>query len=259
MRFARAAQGSVDAVSQLVGGQETVGLNHLALAVNPFGFDGIEPGALGRQLAAEEPHALASRFDLLIMGADPGAHGATDVPGGVVPDQQQRRRAVCRQPVTAPGEELRGDGAERTVLDTAQQGSLAPLASVVPGAQQQPIAGQGLGIRVVARDRLLDQAQGLVVRPGVAGGLGYPTPPTLIRKAQGPGRMRPRQTDQAVALTFFRAYSGSGLVIQRLARSQCSPAWARTARIVSPVTRRGVIPWRAASSAAIANVQTLLS
>ncbi len=38
-----------------------------------------------------------------------------------------------------------------------------------------------------------------------------------------------RQADQAVAATFFRAYSGSGLVIQRLARLQPIPSRVTTA------------------------------
>jgi hypothetical protein len=183
MRLARAAQGGMDAVGQFVAGQQAVGFSHLALAMHPFGLDGIKPGAFAGQLAAEEPHPVASRFDLLIVGADPGTHGATDVPGGVVPDQQERGRALRRQPVAAPGKERGGDGAERTVLDTAQQGLVPPLASGIPGAHEQPITGQRLGVRVATRDRLFDHAHRLAARPGMQRGLGDPTPPTLIRKA----------------------------------------------------------------------------
>ena len=42
--------------------------------------------------------------------------------------------------------------------------------------------------------------------------------------------------DQAVAPPFFRAYAGSGLVIQVLARNQRTPSRWRVARTVSPAT-----------------------
>ncbi len=43
-------------------------------------------------------------------------------------------------------------------------------------------------------------------------------------------------------LAFFRAYSGSGLVIQRLARRHDTPMRAKVARIVSSLTRVAVRP-----------------
>src|SRR3712207_7718893 len=46
-----------------------------------------------------------------------------------------------------------------------------------------------------------------------------------------------RQADQAVTRPFFRAYAGSGLVIQRFARFQPIPSRRMAWRIVSPLTR----------------------
>ena len=51
-----------------------------------------------------------------------------------------------------------------------------------------------------------------------------------------------REMDQPVAPLFFRAYAGSGLVIQPCARCQRTPRRLRVAQIVSPVTRSSVIP-----------------
>jgi hypothetical protein len=48
--------------------------------------------------------------------------------------------------------------------------------------------------------------------------------------------MSATQLHLALARAFFRAYSGSGLVIQRLARFQRMPNRKSVARIVSPVT-----------------------
>src|SRR5581483_4859125 len=143
--------------------------------------------------------------------------------------------------------------------DAAQPGLLLPLAGVCPRAHNDPVTRQGFGIGVVFGDRLCDQAQRLVVRPGMAGGRGHAAPPTLVLAAENPSGVGHGQSDQMVALAFFRAYSGSGLVIQCLARNQRPPRWAKTARMVSPVTRRGVIPWRAASAAARSSVHKLVS
>ncbi len=90
--------------------------------------------------------------------------------------------------------------------------------------QQHAVAGQGFGVGIVFGDRLFHQAQRLVrLGPGVQEWLGQPAPPHLIGKAQRPVRVRCGQRDQTVAAPFFRAYSGSGLVIHCLARSQLRP------------------------------------
>jgi hypothetical protein len=68
-----------------------------------------------------------------------------------------------------------------------------------------------------------------------------------------------RQADQAVALAFFRAYAGSVLAIQRLARLQVVPSRAKVARTFSPLLRSGISPVSALTSAISAKVQTLVS
>src|SRR5579883_2336411 len=258
MRFTRTTKDGMHAVRHLVSGQEAVSLRHLALAVDPGGLDRIEPGALDRQGAGEDAHAHAARFDLAIVSAQPGAHLGAAMPGGVVPDQEQGLFAQRLEFLSAPLQELDGQGADGATHDAAQPGLLLALAGRRPRAYDDAVAGQGFGIGVVCGDRLLDQAPGPVFRPGMAGGLSHAAPPTLILEAERPGGMAGRQADQTVALTFFRAYSGSGLLIQRLARNQRTPCWAKTARMVSPVTRRGVMPWRAASVAANSNVHRLV-
>ena len=61
-----------DPLGQLVGTEQTRGLYHLALAVNPFGFDRVEPRALlGQQrqvtILTPEPLTLTSRLCLPIQ------------------------------------------------------------------------------------------------------------------------------------------------------------------------------------------------
>ncbi len=49
MRFIRTAKIGTDPLGQLASDQQPVVLDHVALGMHPFGFDGIEPGTLGGQ------------------------------------------------------------------------------------------------------------------------------------------------------------------------------------------------------------------
>src|SRR5215210_8847610 len=246
------AQGIADPCGQFARRQQAVRLDHLALGVHPLRLDRVEPGALDRQLTDHQAYPLPARLDLPVMGADPGPDLLADVPGGVVPDQQQRRLAARRRRLAAPVEEDGRYRADRPAVEEAQP-DLAQL------GQQQPGAGQGLLVGVVLGDRLLDQPQRPVpVRPGVQGGGRQAAPPDLVLEAEEPVGVGRRPADQAVARPFFRSYAGSGLVIQRLARSQRTPSRSSVVRIVSPLTRAVVNPWLKASSAAKSSVHRLV-
>src|SRR2546430_8378237 len=99
---------------------------------------------------------------------------------------------------------------------------------------------------------------GFGVRPAVLVGLGEATPPDFVAKPQGPRRLGQRPRDQLVAPFFFRAYAGSGLVIQCLARFQDTRKRRRASRMVASLTRRGVRPWAKLTSAASASVHRLV-
>src|SRR5262249_40011215 len=88
--------------------------------------------------------------------------------------------------------------------------------------------------------------------------LGQPTPPDFVAEPQGPRRLGHSPLDELVAPFFFRAYAGSGLVIQCLARFQFTRKRRRARRMVSSLTRRGVRPWAKLTSAAKASVQRLV-
>ena len=255
VRFVRAAEGGADALDQLGGRQQPRRLGHAALAVPPLGLDGVEPRALDRQVAAHDPHPGAGVLDPAVVLLDPGADFLADVPGGVVPDQQQRRLARRPQPGAAPGEILGRERADRAAVDEAQPGLLLPAARPIRPARQQPVAGQRLGVRVALGDRPLDQPQRPIPRrPRGQRGLRQAAPPDLALEAEGPVGAGRRQADQAVAGAFFRAYPGSGLVIQRLARFQPTPRRLRVMRIVSSLTRCGVSPCSKPTSAASSRV-----
>ena len=207
--------------------------------MHPFGLNRIEPGTLGGQQARENADAFATLLDLLVVRMKPGTDQLTAVPGGIVPDQHDNPLARLGELLTAPVQELCGHRAHRPVLHKAQPHLLCRRC----GREVEAITGQGFGIGIIRRDRLFDQPQRLIGgTPGMQGGLAEPTPPGFIEKPDGPVYMSATQLYQAVARAFFRRYSGSGLVIQRLARFQCMPKRKSVARMVSPVTNCGLSP-----------------
>ncbi len=102
MRFIRTAKVGTDPFSQLTSGQQAVMLDHVALGMHPFGFDGIEPRALCGQQERQNANALARLFDLLIVLANPSTNHLTLVPGSVIPDQEPVRLALFEQALAAP-------------------------------------------------------------------------------------------------------------------------------------------------------------
>jgi hypothetical protein len=171
-------------------------------------------------------------------------------PSTVVPNQQQRRHAPGCKPLAAIGQELGGDHAHGTSIDK-------PQPEFVYGWQEQAVGGQGLGIGIMRGDRLFDEPDWLI-RPGLERRLLHARPPGLIAEAECPVGMPCSQPDQPVASPFFRSYSRSGLVIQRLARFQEVPNRMIACRMVSSLTRRPVRPCRKLSSASRSSVQTLV-
>src|SRR5512132_272298 len=74
--------------------QQPVRFGYGSLAMHPFGLNGIQPGASAGQVADHETHPDGASLDLLVVLAEPAPHRLTAVPGGVVPDQQQRGEAL---------------------------------------------------------------------------------------------------------------------------------------------------------------------
>ena len=221
MRFIRTAKVGTDPLSKLLSRQQAIVLDHLALGMHPFGFDGIEPGALGGQQERQNPHAVAGQLDLLIVLADPGANRLTLMPGGMIPDQKPVRLALLLQALTTPVQELRGDSAHGSASHQAQPDLRAVGVLCFPLLPQDTVARQGLGIRISLAPLLLYQTHRLVLAlPGMSMGQGKAAPPHFIAKADGPPGLLAGPSNQAVTSVFFGWYSGSGLVIQCLARFQ---------------------------------------
>src|SRR5918994_1340047 len=258
MLVVRTSEGRADPICQLVGAQQTVGFDHPTLAVYPLGLYGVEPWALFGQQAADDPHPgfATALFDLPVMSGHPLSNLFGDVPGGVVPDQHPNLLARRLELLAAPPKEPRGYRAHGTTVHETHP-HLLKLWHI------KPVAGDGLRIGVVLGDRLFDEAHRRFARiaPAVEGRPRQAAEPGLLQESYRPLGMSRRQANQSVAseASFFLAYSGSGLVIHRLARSQRTPRRSRVARMVSPLTRCVVKPSSKLTKAARSNVHRLVS
>src|SRR5215218_5859689 len=130
MGFMGAAVGIGDALSELVDGEQAVGFDDAAFAMDPGGFDGVEPGALDREVAGDDADPVAVLLDLAVVVPDPGADLLAGVPGGVVPDQEQGFLAGRVELLAAPVQVVDGDGADGTTFDEAQP---HPVGGLVTG------------------------------------------------------------------------------------------------------------------------------
>src|ERR671910_874202 len=255
MLVVRTVEGQTYSLGQLVGAEQAVGFHHPTFAVYPLGFYRIQPRALRRQKAADDPHAAhASFFDLPVVLGDPGAYFFAHVPRGVVPQKHQHLLAHLGEFLRAPRKKLGRHPAYGPSIHETQ-----PRLSFEFG-QIEPVAGDGFRIGVIFCDRLLDEVHRLpFFAKGMHRGQSHSAPPDLVLEAQRPILVELRQAYQPVATPFFLSYSGSGLVIQRLARCQRTPNFlAKVARMVSPLTRSFVRPSSKLTKAAISKVHKLL-
>src|SRR3712207_9578113 len=95
MLLVRTLQCRADPLGQLVGTEHTRGLDHLALAVNPFGLDRAEPRALLGQQTSDDPHSMTTLFDSSVVRTDPAPELTAYVPVGVR-SEERRVGKECR-------------------------------------------------------------------------------------------------------------------------------------------------------------------
>src|SRR5215213_5611199 len=235
--FVSTTEGRANPIGKLVSPEQPLGLDYLAFAVDPLGLYGVEPRTLGGQQDRHYPYPTAAGFDTAVVSGDPLSHPMALVPTSVVPDEKQSFLAPPVELLATPPEEPCGHVANRPAVHEPQPG-LFELRQV------QPVAGEGLRLGIVLRGFFLEEAhRGLrdigprtQRRPLEAG------EPALVLEAQSPLGVAPGEPDQPISSPFLRAYCGSGLSIQRLARSQRTPSLASVARMVSPLTGLCVMP-----------------
>src|SRR5215216_808385 len=250
MLVMRTSEDPADPICEFISTEQPLGLCDLAFAMNPLGLYRIEPRALGRQQARHYPHPTFATtvFELAVVSGDPASHLSAFVPGGIVPDHKQGLLAPLPKPVAAPTEELRAYGAHRPTIHE-------PKPSLCELGQIQPVAGEGLRLRIILSRFLVEEAYRLSgIRPGMHRRPLEAGKPALILETQSPLGMALGQPDQPISIPFFRAYCGSGLSIQRLALCQRTPSLESVARMVSPLTLLSVMPCSKLTSAAIESV-----
>ena len=200
-----------DALDQLLRRKQTIGFHDGSFAMYPLGFDRVEPETLRRQTERQDTHPFAGLLDLLIVFSDPGANDLTDMPRGVVPDQQPGCFALSRQMLAAPVEKLGGDVTYGASGDKTQPHLVTH--GIIGGTSlpKDSIAGERFGIGIAFFPGFFHQMHGLFcVLPRVHTRQGKATPPHLIEEANGPLGLLTGPGDQPVASVFFPGTAGGG-------------------------------------------------
>jgi len=258
MIFVSTSKRLTDSLHQFLCGQDALRFNDAVFAMHPHGLDRIQPRTLDGQRTYDQAHPCALALNLLVMGVQPTLHGGTEMPRGIVPDQGQHPFTKGVGLFAAPFQEAHGQIAHWMPLREAQPDFF--LCRRILPAHQQSVTDQRLRPWGIFRQSLVQQADRLRgLRPNIQVRLSESTPPRFIFKAQDPVGLRASPADQAIPCVFLRAYAGSGLVIQCLARAHFIPNRRSVARIVSPLTCSAVRPCSKLTSAANAKVHTLLA
>src|SRR5829696_3048080 len=252
MLFVSTAEDFANPLGEFVSTEQPLGLNYLAFAVDPLGLYCIEPRALGGQQTTHYQNSMTAGFDTAVVGGDPTSDLMAFMPACVVPDKKQSLLTPLLKPVAAPPKKLRGYGAHGSAIHE-------PQPSFLKLRQIKSVAGEGLRLGIVLSRYFLKKAYRLCgIRPGTQSRPLEARKPSLVLEPHSPLWMALGEEDQPVSSPFFRAYSGSGLSIQCLARSQRTPSRESVARMVSPLTRSLVSPSSKLTSAASLSVQRVL-
>jgi hypothetical protein len=210
------------------------GLSAGPRAMPPCRFKAVEPGALARPLA-QPPTTAAGALDPLVMGLASCLHVTADMPGGMIPDDAERRLACIGPSDSQPPEILGGDMADGLPVDHADQHGL--------GVRPPPsIISEGCGVGSIVACRVLDQAHRIAVCPGMPVRVGHAAPPDVVGAPSHPGGIRVGESDQAIPGCVVRVDCGAGLVSQGWARFPCAPSCCMARRMGASRRGRAVRP-----------------
>src|SRR5829696_74446 len=180
MLVMRTTEDPANPLGKLVSAQQTLGLDHFSLAVNPLGLYGVKPRTLLGQKTTYDSHSgfLPALFDTAIVPAEPAPDLFGDMPTGVIPDQKQDLLLASRlELLRAPRKKLCRYAAHRSAIHESQP-------RIIEFGQIESVAGNGLRLGVVFGDRLLDEAKGLsFFREATQGRQSQPAPPALVLEA----------------------------------------------------------------------------
>src|SRR5215207_11635213 len=99
MLVMRTTKDPTDPIRKLISSQKIVRFHDLALAMNPFGLDGVEPRTLLRKKAAHDPHSsfAATLLDLSVVSSEP----APDLPGDMPARALSQMRSKTFLPISS--------------------------------------------------------------------------------------------------------------------------------------------------------------
>src|SRR5215208_1521784 len=181
MLVMRTTENAAYPLGELVGSQHPVGLYNLALAVDPFRFDGVQPRTLLGQKATYDPHSFAALLDAAVVRSEPAPDLLGDVPGGIVPDQDHELLTKSFEPLQAPLKEPGRYGTDGPAVHE-------PQPRIAEFGQVEPVAGDGFRLRIILGDRPLDKAKRLaLLGPTAQGGQRHPAPPAFVQETHRPG------------------------------------------------------------------------
>src|SRR5215217_3235429 len=165
MLVVRTIEDPAHPVGKLVCPEQSIGLHHLSLCVDPFGLYGVKkPRTVLRKKAADDPHSTAALFDVAVVFPEPPSDLFGDVPRSVVPYEEENLLSRRLEFLRTPREKPRRYATEGPAVHEAQP-------HPIHLRQVKPVTGYGLRLRVVLRDRSLDEAQGFaILAPGAQGG-----------------------------------------------------------------------------------------
>jgi hypothetical protein len=194
----RTTEDPTDPLGKLVSAQETIGLDHFSLAMNPLGLDGVQPRTLLGQQTAYDPHSFSCVLDFSIVSSEPAPDLFGDMPTCVVPDEHQYLLADLFELFATPREETGRYRAHGATIDE-------PQPRLIKLGQVEPVSGDGFRIGIILGDRLLDEAQRLAfLGPATQGRQSQSTPPALVTEAYHPGvGVSLGHANQSVAAPFF--------------------------------------------------------
>ena len=153
--------------------------------MDPPRLDRVEPGAFLGQQTTQDTHTLTILFDLPIMFTDPNPCRSTDMPGSMIPDQDQHRFPGRLQSLAAPGEKMLAQDAIGITFDKPQSDGFFPGQLRTDPAYQQTIASQRFGTRIVFHQGFLQQAQWVLrFSPAVQVRLFQTAPPGFVFECQ---------------------------------------------------------------------------
>ncbi len=238
MWFIRTSKVRTDPLGKLFGGQQTIPFDHIALGVNPFGFDRVDKGGFSWAKRRAE-------YAPLCHPASPAGYVHDSRSAPVCSHERKRYRetqqpgrlALRLQSSTTPFQKLGGHGADgagsrQSEATSASEQDRKPFPAAKEPHNKRRLLGQG---HLSARTVLPGGQAGLYFARHVCGARQVCS--TIFRpETQLPSLAVGSPRRSADRVRFFSRYWGSGLVIQCLARFQLVPKRLRARRTLATET-----------------------